>query len=156
MARKTAVKSEKEMFVEEYLVDFDFYAAAIRAGVPRLQARKKGKLLMQDGDVLRLVKERLDTMLPEEIVSPQRILGGLMREAGTAVFNSDRVAALKAAHSVLKDLKVAKRIDREDEEKDKIKKRGSGVMVVPGVAALNDWEAAAQAQQAKLKEKVKE
>lgn len=142
--------------MDEYVRDFDFYAAAIRSGVPRLQAKRKGRLYLQTTHVLAEVAKRVDAMLPEEIVTPQRVLAGLMREAGSGVFSKDRIAALKSAHDVLKDVKQQKRRDEDDEAVRKQRKRGGGVMMVPGMPALSDWEKAAREMQSKLKEKVRE
>lgn len=156
MPRSKSLTDEESKFVDEYIRDFDYYAAALRVGIPRLQAKKKGKLILQSHAVMVEIAKRVDSMLPQEIATPQRILAGLMREVGSGVFGKDRIAALKTAHEVLKDVKAQKL--KEDEAADAAKKRknGSGVMLVPGGVALSDWEKVARAQQAKLKEKVRE
>lgn len=147
---------EREVFVTEYLVDFDPIAAALRCGVPRLQAKAKAKLWMQDRVVLCGIQEGVDKMLPEQIATPQRILAGLMRESRTAFLDGVRVQALTAAHAVLSDVKKQKKLDEKDENEKNKRKNGRAVLMVPGTPALTDWEAAAREQQAKLKEKAKE
>lgn len=155
--RKTEDTSETEdtleaRFVNEYLVDFDPYLAAVRAGVPRLQAKPKAKVLLGTMAVQKAIVERVDAMRPSDIATPQRILMGLMREAGRAVFDGDRIGALKSVHEVLKDIRKQ---EKEDAESAKTGKKG-GVMLVPGIPALSDWEEAATASQAVLKKKVTE
>lgn len=156
MATKKAKPSEEDAlvsrFVDEYLVDFDPLLAAARAGIPRLQAKPKSKELMARMDVQKAVVERVDAMKPSDIATPQRILMGLMREAGRAIFNGDRINALRTVHEVLKDVR---KHEKEDSEAAKAGKKG-GVMLVPGNASLTDWEKAATAAQAELKKKVTE
>jgi len=152
-AKKTVSEDALETrFVDEYLVDFDAYLAAIRAGVPRLQAKPKSKVLMSTMAVQRAIIERVDAMKPGDIATPQRILMGLMREAGKAAFGSDRIGALRSVHEVLKDLRKQ---EKEDAETAKQGKKG-GVMLVPGVTSLTDWEKAATTMQEELKKKVTE
>ena len=155
MAAKKITESEASLetrFVDEYLVDFDQYLAAIRAGVPRLQAKPKSKVLMSTMAVQKAIIARVDAMKPSDIATPQRILMGLMHETGKTTFGSDRVGALKSVHEVLKDIRKQ---DKEDTEQAKAGKKG-GVMLVPGAASLTDWEQAATMMQADLKKKVTE
>lgn len=159
MTRRSPPKSDdlNTRFIDEYLIDFDHVAAAIRAGIPRLQAKAKSRLMMQDGDILIEIRRRVDAMQAEEIATPNRILAGLMREAGTAFFNKDRIAALKEAHAILQDSRKNKREDKEQQEDEERKSSvGGGVMRVPGIVSLDEWEAAAQKSQGDLKKKVRE
>jgi phage terminase small subunit len=153
--RKTKETEEDALaarFVDEYLVDFDPFLAAVRAGIPRLQAKPKAKVLMATMAVQKAIVERVDAMKPADIATPQRILMGLMREAGKSAFGSDRIGALKTVHEILKDVRKQAKEDAEDA---KAGKKG-GVMLVPGNASLTDWEKAATAAQAELKRKVTE
>ena len=60
-AKKTVSEDALETrFVDEYLVDFDQYLAAIRAGVPRLQAKPKSKVLMSTMAVQKAIIARVD------------------------------------------------------------------------------------------------
>lgn len=149
-------RAQEDLFAEEYCVDFDPIAAALRSGVPRLQAKQKAKLFLQDRAVLVAIQKRIDDMLPEQIVTPQRVLAGLMREGRTAFLDGVRVQALKEAYTILRDTQESEYRNTQRKDADEKKRRGSGVMVVPGMPALTDWEAAAREQQAKLKEQVKE
>jgi len=160
MAKRQTKQSEQELleqrFVEEYLVDFDQYLAAIRAGIPRLQAKKKATLLMSTTTVQLEIVKRVDAMQVDQIATPQRILMGLMREAGRSTFGSDRIGALRTVHEIIKDMRKSAKEDASEAEQKKRDGKKGGVMLVPGAASLSDWESAAKVAQAALKAAVKE
>lgn len=150
--RKSKSTSIEEQFVNEYLVDYDGFLAAIRIGTPRLQAKKRAEQLLGSQEVQAALAARVDAMRPGELTSPSRLLFGMLREVGRAKWSGDRLVALKQVHEMLKDLRKQ---ELEEADAAKAEQRG-GVMVVPGTPSLNDWEKAAAQMQKELKDKVKE
>lgn len=97
---ETLTKQERvlrQRFVEEYLIDYDPLAAAIRLGYQEAFADQYAKRFMRETYTLKRIAEREAEMgiLTEEDQHRKKIVAGLYREAHSR-FNSGsaRVAAL--------------------------------------------------------------
>ena len=96
----TLTKQERNLrqrFVEEYLADYDAFAAAIRIGYQEAFAQQYAKQFLTEPYTLKLIKEKEAEfgILTEEDQHRKKIVAGLYREAHSR-FNSGsaRVAAL--------------------------------------------------------------
>lgn len=96
----TLTKQERALrqrFVEEYLADYDAFAAAIRLGYQEAFAQQYAKQFLTEPYTLKLIKEKEAEfgILTEEDQHRKKIVAGLYREAHSR-FNSGsaRVAAL--------------------------------------------------------------
>lgn len=96
----TLTKQERALrqrFVEEYLTDYDAFAAAIRLGYQEAFAQQYAKQFLTEPYTLKLIKEKEAEfgILTEEDQHRKKIVAGLYREAHSR-FNSGsaRVAAL--------------------------------------------------------------
>lgn len=142
---------EKELrakFVEEYLYDYDAVAAAIRIGFAEAFAVEYARQFLTEPYVLKLIKEResagLDDPDEDEILR-RRVKRMLLREAnlqGKNARHSARVAAITKLANILE-------MDGAVKMKQEVTHRG-GVMMVPGIADLDEWEQAATESQEKL------
>lgn len=132
-------------FVDEYLIDRDPTAAALRAGVARINLKKKVQQWMGDPRIARAIQFKTDGADLDKMISPQRIMAGFIDVA------FDRSAPPAARNTALRELAAMKKMYGE-EDKDK---KGSGVVFIPGMAAIGDWDSVAQKMQAKLKDDVK-
>lgn len=132
-------------FVDEFLVDRDAYAAALRTGVARIQLKKKVQAWMSDQRILKTIQLKTDSSDLDKMISPQRIVAGFIDVA------FDRMAPPAARNTALKELAALKKMYGEDGEKV-----GSGVMFIPMVGGtLDDWKNLAIAAQQKLKDDVR-
>lgn len=132
-------------FVDEFLIDRDPAAAAIRAGVAKINLKKRVAQWMSDPKIVRTIQLKTDTADLDKMISPQRIMAGFIDVA------FDRTAPASARNSALRELADLKKMYSMGDEK----KNTSGVMLVPAQAALSDWKTAAMEQQNKLKEDVR-
>lgn len=132
-------------FVDEYLIDRDATAAALRTGVARINLKKTVMKWMGDHRILRMIQLRTDTADLDKMITPQRIMAGFIDVA------FDRNAPSAARNSALRELAALKKMYGED-DKDKT---GSGVILVPVAGTLEDWKALSMAAQSKLKEDVR-
>lgn len=151
MAQELSPK-EKELrdkFVSEYMIDFDQTAAAIRIGFSASFAQTYAEKFMTEPYVRKQIA-LMQTALTEDDkleadLDRRRIRAGLMREAhyrGPGSSHAARVSALAKLASI-RDMDAPTKI------KSELTMRG-GVMMVPGIANLDEWEKAAQASQGDL------
>lgn len=153
---RTYTVSEKKVrddFIEEYRVDYDRRAAAIRIGYGASYAHEMANKFMNEPYVLRKLKEAEQQVPPEEGADDflkRRVMEGLMREAhykGPGSTQSARVAALSKLASIAG-------MDAPIRSKTEISGPGGsqleGVFVIPGVMSPEQWMVAAEAQQAAL------
>lgn len=97
---KTLTKQEqkiRQLFVDEYLVDYDDVGAAIRLGYQEAFAQQYAKQFLSEPYTLKLIKEKEAEfgVLTEEDQHRKKIVSGLYREAySRANSGSARVAAL--------------------------------------------------------------
>lgn len=90
-------RSLRQRFVEEYLADYDAFAAAIRIGYQEAFAQQYAKQFLTEPYTLKLIKEREAEfgILTEEDQHRKKIVAGLYREAHSRINSgSARVAAL--------------------------------------------------------------
>lgn len=141
-------KALHDLFISEYLIDFNATDAAQRCGFAREFAIEYGQRLMASSYVMRRIKE-LQLMKVDEAVDSEfnktRIKSALIREAhyhGPGSSQSARVAALT---------QLAKLYGMEAPKKSEstVTHRG-GVMAVPCIAKLDEWEAVAEKSQKEL------
>lgn len=143
-----ATKSPEARFIEEYLVDRDPVQAALRAGVARINVKKKVQQWMSDPGILAEIKKCTDESEPAEMITPQRIIAGWMDIA------FDKSANHSARNAALKELATFKDMYPKKEEKDD-EDPPLGVMLVPVGPNLEQWEKLATKMQQKLKDDVK-
>jgi hypothetical protein len=132
-------------FVREYLIDRDPMLAASRAGVRRINLKKRIQTWMGDPRIVRAIREQTDASDLDSMISPQRILAGFIDVA------FDREAPAASRNTALRELATMKKMYGE-EDRDR---KTSGVLFVPGAMAIEDWDALAQVAQKRLKDEVK-
>lgn len=138
----------RDLFVKEYLVDFDSVSACMRCGFQSMMATQYAQRFMEEPYVQRkLAQEQMRVVEAgdddRDSMEKQRIIAGLLREAhyrGPGSSHAARVAALGK-------LATIKGLDREAKVQPG---DSSGVMQVPGIASLDEWENVAQQSQEKL------
>lgn len=131
-------------FVDEFLVDRDAMAAGLRAGVARINLKKRVQAWMGDPKIVRAIQFKTDSADLNKMISPQRIMAGFIDVA------FDRNAPSAARNTALKELAALNKMYEDDKNKT-----GSGVVLVPVAGTLEDWKAMALAAQNKLKEDVR-
>jgi hypothetical protein len=138
----------RDLFVSEYLVDFDQTAAAMRCGFNRKFAIEYGTKFMAEPYVLQkmnLMKFAEVDEVDQNEYDSKRVRAALMQEAhyfGPGSSHAARVAALAKLASLIG-------MDKPLKTEQTINHRG-GVMAVPGIASLDDWEKAASESQDEL------
>ena len=148
----TSERELRDRFIEEYLKDYDQTTAAIRIGFPMSFARTYAERFMTEPYVRQKISEREAAQLdPSEEknefeIDRRRIRAALLREAnynGPGSSHSARVSALAKLASI-------RDMDSPIKVKTEHTLRG-GVMMVPGIASLDEWEKTAQLSQENLK-----
>lgn len=141
-------KALHDLFISEYLIDFNSVDAAQRCGFQREFALEYSKRLMASSYVSRRIKE-LQLMKVDETADADfnkvRVKAALIREAhyyGPGSSQSARVAALSRL-AKLYGMQAPKKTEST------VLHRG-GVMAVPGIAKMEEWEAAAESSQREL------
>lgn len=142
-------KRLRERFVEQYMQDFNVRGAAMRMGFVETVALDFGMKLLNDPYSQQLISlaqsaEPVDEKT-EESETKRKIRALLLKEAnyhGPGSSHSARVSALaKLSAFYGMDAPVKSKID--------ITHQG-GVMAVPGIASVDDWEKQAEATQEQL------
>lgn len=140
-----AEKAVRRSFVAEYLKDYDAIAACIRIGYEINFAKSYAVHLMQDAFTLNLIlEEQRRKRTKEEEASERyeimRLTVTSLKELAQRGGDRARVGACKLLtqlYSLEDELKLNSAV-------------ASGVMVVPGVADVTDWEKTAMESQTKL------
>lgn len=139
-------KMLRDKFVDEYLKDFDAWASAIRLGFLKSVAPQYAQMLLEEPYVRReITRRQLERKeLPKEAEEEDRRItrAALMKEAhyhGPGSTHSARVQALAKLCTIL-DMDAAVKV------KSEVLHRG-GVMMIPAIANLDEWERAASASQ---------
>ncbi len=143
----------REQVVREYLYDYNWTNACLRCGFRPEFAEDNARRFAQDPYCIWRVKElaREKGLNPNPEQRQQQvdtdkidILNALRKEAhyyGPGSSAAARVSALG---------KLAQLLGMEPLKQSKTETKVQGVMVVPGIADTNSWEAIAEAEQAKL------
>lgn len=144
-------KALRMRFVQEYLKDHDYYGAAIRIGFLPQFAQQYAKEFADDP----FVRSRIDYEMTRELtkeeqaeherVMKRRVDALLLKQAGyvgPGASHGARVSALSKLASIYG-------MDAPTKVEQTVQHRG-GVMMVPGIASIEEWEAQAMASQAKL------
>ena len=141
-------KALRDLFVSEYLVDYDALRACQRCGFVYQFAVEFARKFMDEPYVQQQINAIKFKDLPEREMAEynkKRIANALMQEAhykGPGSSQAARVAALGK-------LAAMHGMDAPKKSEQTITHRG-GVMAVPGIAQLDDWEQTASASQDKL------
>jgi hypothetical protein len=147
-----------DRFVLQYLRDFNATQAYIRTrceNEPEYEPARIETAIQQGYEMTRWpyvaqrIQEALEQAEEKNIVTRSEILHGLKREAvyhGPGASHSARVGGWGKLASIMG-------MDQKQVERG-LAMRG-GIMVVPAVEELDDWEKRAQAAQAALKEEVR-
>lgn len=142
----------RNLFVNEYLVDYDAYAAACRCGYSPAFAKEYAVKFMNEAYVLKKISEL--EVKPNEITTEEmklKVMSGLLREAnfrGAGSSPSARVAAL-AKICAIYGLDAPTRSKTELTGADG-QALNAGTFVIPGLMTPEQWEEAAKIQQAAL------
>ena len=144
-------KALRNLFVDEYLKDYNPYAAALRCGFIQTYAQEFSKQYMAEPYVRQRIKE-LEASREDSTDDLQKLaISWLIREGnnfGPGASHSARVAALGNLTNVLG---MKNGPTEEDPDEDE-----SGVMVVAEIHDVEKWANAATQSQADLKEAVKQ
>ena len=140
-------KALRDLFVAEYLVDYDRLAAAMRCGFEFQLAMEWSARLFQEPYVQqRIARLRISADVDQDSLeeyNKRRVREGLISEAfyrGPGSSHSARVSALKALAT------INGMVPKGDLGKGGPSEKG-GVMAVPGIADIDDWEKTASASQ---------
>lgn len=143
-------RAVRDKFVKEYLYDYNQVEAAIRIGFPASFAASYAERFMGEPYVLQKIAEAelADADELEQLETDRRrIRAALLREAhfiGPGASHAARVNALGKMASIL-DMDAPVKIKSETTVR-------GGVMAVPAIASLEEWEKAAVSSQQKLQQ----
>lgn len=143
--------SAEQKFIEEYLLDRDPFEAARRAGVAKVSIKATVKKWMANADIRAEIERRTLDMKAEDMIKPQWVISKFQEIA------SSRYASASEKNTALRELaKLAKMYpDQMKKGDDDDEGKRSNVLMVPGDASLDNWEAAAMKQQRALKDDVR-
>lgn len=140
-------KALRDHFVEQYLIDFDEYRAAIRVGFLPNVAATYCKQFMSEGYVLREIARRQREAKEDPKAqrdSDYELMLSALRQAAQNGPYASRVAAVK-------QLSAMYGFDAPLKTQNENVHRG-GVMMVPVIADVEAWQKEAQASQERLVE----
>lgn len=144
-----AEKELRNKFVDQYLIDMDPVAAAMRIGFMRRVAITYGNQFLDEPYVIQRITDRQRSAAenPKEARKARQadIEAGLWREAhyrGPDSSHSARVSALAKLCNI-------NDMDGTTKVKADMTHRG-GVMLVPAIASIEEWEKAATSSQERL------
>ena len=144
-------KELRDLFVKEFLFDHDPTAACIRCGFLEAYAQQYAIQFMGESYVRKQIAEQSKNGTPigedkvQDEQTKQTVLSSLFREAnyrGAGSSHGSRVAALAKLATILG-------MDAPSKMEQTITHKG-GVMAVPGIANMDEWEKQATANQSKL------
>lgn len=144
-------KALRNLFVDEYLIDYNPKKAAIRCGFVEQHAAHYAAQFMEEPYVLKRISEMQSTPVAEEDeenrlrLMRRRIEEGFIQQAnynGPGASHGARVAALSKLANFY-GMEQATKVEQE------VNHRG-GVMAIPAIANLDDWEIQALQSQEKL------
>ena len=141
----------RDLFVREFLFDFDPVAACLRCGFLESYAQQYAQQFMGESYVRKQIAEQSKKGSPvgedkeKDEATKQHVLTSLFREAnyrGPGASHGSRVAALAKIATIMG-------MDAPTKMEQTITHKG-GVMAVPGIASIEDWEQKATENQSKL------
>lgn len=135
----------RDLFVKEYLHDRDPILAAIRCGFNKCYAEQYGTQFLGESYVQRklaALEQAEEEDEAERIAADKRAVLSVLRQASLVGPYASRVAAAAKLAAILG-------MDAPAKSEQTITHRG-GVMAVPAIANLDEWEKAAQVSQDKL------
>jgi hypothetical protein len=142
-------KQLRDNFVTEYLKDYDAWKAAVRIGYLRTVAHEYASFLMQEPYVQREIARRQAEHAPNQKENEKHerhmVKQWLIEQAryqGPGSSHSARVSALAKLCNILD-------MDGTTKVKADVMHKG-GVMMVPAIASLEDWEKQAAKSQDEL------
>lgn len=144
-----AEQCKRELFVREYLYDFNAHNAACRAGIPDHIASQWSSSVMREPWVRNRLKEVIEEVDEKVVVSRNRIMFGLLEEAQRIGMDSSHAARV-AAWDKLATI-AGMKIEKQSHEHT----FKGGVMVVPATGSVDTWSDQASASQARLKDDVR-
>ena len=137
----------RDHFVNEYLVDYNEVRAAQRCGFQISFAKDYAIKFMQESYVQKRIKEVEQQQPVEdkrlEEYNKKRITAILMKEAMDPNSTGSARVAAAGKLAVIYGMDAPTKIEATNTHK-------GGVLMVPAIANINDWEAIAQASQAQL------
>lgn len=144
-----ADKVERARFVNEYFKDFDWVNAAIRNGCESLmEAQEIAQEYKYDTYVLNLIEDRKAKMQLDSDkfiqAAKRHVINTLLQQASGNVPGSTQNGTIAAA------TQLSKLLGMEPDKNTNVNVQHSGVMAVPGIASIEDWEQAATDCQEKL------
>lgn len=136
----------RDLFVSEYLVDYNEYRAAQRCGFQSSFAKDYAIKFMNESYVQKRIEQ-----LKHAPVNPiaadeydkKRVRAILMKEALDVTSTGSARVSAAAKLSAILGMDAPTKTINENVNK-------GGVLMVPAIANLDDWQAIAQASQAKL------
>lgn len=138
-------KEMRDVFVREYIKDGDAYAACLRVGFARAWASEYAEIFMHEPYVRQQISEAQSTIdyTDKNVAeSLKKMLFGMMWKFSQDGATSTQVAAVSKLMSIL---------GMDQPTKTEIVHKG-GVMVIPEVKTMEQWEAATILEQQKLVE----
>lgn len=139
----------RERFLLEYVKDFHGTNAALRIGIPKVSAAKQASEMLSEPYCQKRLQDLIDEMKEETIVTRNRVLAGLLREA------NGYFGVLSHGARVQAWARLAKILGMEKTEVNTNVTVNGGVMVVPMAASLEEWEKTSAVSQEKLKQDVR-
>jgi phage terminase small subunit len=144
-------KAQRRAFVAQFVKDFDSRAACLRLGYNYSLCKTMGSQYLQCPFVQAYLDEIFNKTEIENVVSRSRVMFGLLKEATSSFFGSDRINAWKAI-AKLKGMEASINVNHN------LNLNGSpnrgGVMLVPAYS-MSEWEVQAGTQQEALKADVR-
>jgi hypothetical protein len=140
-----AQKTLREEFVAKYVIDYDPIRAVREMGYGNEWANDIARRFMDCPYVAKKIREYEDSTDADLDVETRRLFAALRREAsysGPGASHAARVAALSKLASL-------RGMDKPVKHEHDVTQRG-GVMQVPGIASIGDWEKAATSSQEEL------
>jgi hypothetical protein len=138
-------KALRNEFVKQYLIDFDEFKACLRLGFNRAFAEQWATTFMSEPYVQKKISEQTlqtpDDEQKQEEADKQLTLAVLRQAAQHGPYSSRVAAAAKLAAILGMDKPIQSSLE--------ITNRG-GVMVVPGIGNVDDWEEEAVRSQEEL------
>lgn len=144
-------KTVRDVFVKQYLYDYDARSAVVRVGFSANYAEYYADKFMSEPYVLRRILDLEQKQSHLEVTKKAKalVIRRLHEQANFKGKGSSHAARITALS------KLAQLYDMEPEKKFDLSNQ-SGVMIVPAMQSPKDWGEGAKDSQSKLKAKVKE